>query len=77
MNVNRLAAHAASAVLALITMHASAQTAATGYRKLEVGGRVTLEVPLDWKVSDADWREKVAKDGARILGQEDAHVVIR
>jgi len=51
-------------LLASVALSAAAQT--TGYTKLNVKGRVQLEVPSDWTISDAEQRRRVKEFSEKI-----------
>jgi hypothetical protein len=59
-------------LLAAVALPVAAQTA--GYTKLNVKGRVQLEVPSDWTISDAEQRRRVKEFGEKITGVATEHV---
>ena len=59
-------------LLASVAMPVAAQT--TGYTKLNVKGRVQLEVPNDWSISDAEQRRRVKEWGEKVTGIPTQHV---
>lgn len=58
-------------LLASVALSAAAQT--TGYTKLNVKGRVQLEVPSDWTISDAEQRKRVKELGEKLVGIPTQH----
>lgn len=52
--------------LAAVALPVVAQTA--GYTKLNVKGRVQLEIPSDWAISDAEQRKRVKELGEKLVG---------
>lgn len=58
--------------LASIVVLAAAQAA--GYTKLNVKGRVQLEVPSDWTISDAEQRRRVKELAEKVTGVAIEHV---
>jgi len=59
-------------LLASVALSAAAQT--TGYTKLNVKGRVQLEVPSDWTISDAEQRKRVKEFGEKLIGIPTQHI---
>mgnify|MGYP007011074363 CR=1 FL=1 len=59
-------------LLASVALSAAAQT--TGYTKLNVKGRVQLEVPSDWTISDAEQRRRVKEFAEKVTGVATEHV---
>ena len=53
-------------LLAAVAMPIAAQSA--GYTKLNVKGRVQLEIPSDWTISDAEQRKRVKELGEKLVG---------
>jgi hypothetical protein len=53
-------------LLSVVAMSVAAQT--VGYTKFNVKGRVQLEIPSDWMISDAEQRKRVKELGEKILG---------
>lgn len=53
--------------LAVVAPPVVAQTA--GYTKLNVKGRVQLEIPSDWTISDAEQRKRVKELGEKLIGR--------
>lgn len=45
----------------------------TGYTKLNVKGRVQLEIPSDWAISDAEQRKRVKELGEKLVGIPTQH----
>jgi hypothetical protein len=58
-------------LLAVVALPVAAQTA--GYTKLNVKGRVQLEVPIDWTISDAEQRRRVKEQGEKLVGIPTLH----
>ena len=58
-------------LLAVVALPVAAQTA--GYTKLNVKGRVQLEVPSDWTISDAEQRRRVKEHGEKLVGIPTLH----
>lgn len=59
-------------LLSAVVLPAVAQTA--GYTKLNVKGRVQLEVPSDWTISDAEQRRRVKEFSEKLTGIATDHV---
>ena len=59
-------------LLAAVALPVVAQTA--GYTKLNVKGRVQLEVPGDWTISDAEQRRRVKEWGEKVTGIPTQHI---
>lgn len=59
-------------VLASVALSVAAQSA--GYTKLNVKGRVQLEVPSDWTISDAEQRKRVKEFAEKVTGVATEHV---
>lgn len=57
--------------LALSTLSVGAQS--VGYTKLNVKGRVQLEIPSDWTISDAEQRKRVKEFGEKLVGIPTLH----
>jgi len=58
-------------LLAAVALPVAAQTA--GYTKLNVKGRVQLEIPSDWTISDAEQRKRVKELGEKLVGIPTQH----
>jgi hypothetical protein len=58
-------------LLAAVALPVVAQTA--GYTKLNVKGRVQLEIPSDWTISDAEQRKRVKELGEKLVGIPTQH----
>jgi len=58
-------------LLAAVALSAAAQSA--GYTKLNVKGRVQLEIPSDWTISDAEQRRRVKELGEKLVGIPTQH----
>jgi len=58
-------------LLAVVALPVAAQTA--GYTKLNVKGRVQLEVPSDWTISDSEQRRRVKELGEKLVGIPTQH----
>ncbi len=59
-------------LLSTVALPVVAQTA--GYTKLNVKGRVQLEVPSDWTISDAEQRRRVKEFSEKLTGIAIDHV---
>ena len=59
-------------LLAAVALSAAAQSA--GYTKLNVKGRVQLEVPSDWTISDAEQRKRIKEFAEKATGVATEHV---
>lgn len=58
-------------LLAAVALPVAAQSAA--YTKLNVKGRVQLEIPSDWAISDAEQRKRVKELGEKLVGIPTLH----
>lgn len=58
-------------LLSVVALPVAAQTA--GYTKLNVKGRVQLEIPSDWTISDAEQRKRVKELGEKLVGVPALH----
>jgi hypothetical protein len=58
-------------LLASVALSVAAQSA--GYTKLNVKGRVQLEIPSDWTISDAEQRKRVKELGEKLVGIPTLH----
>lgn len=58
-------------LLSAVALPVAAQMA--GYTKLNVKGRVQLEIPNDWTISDAEQRERVKELGEKLVGVPTQH----
>lgn len=58
-------------LLSAFALPVAAQTA--GYTKLNVKGRVQLEIPSDWTISDAEQRKRVKELGEKLVGVPSQH----
>jgi len=58
-------------LLAAVALPVGAQT--TGYTKLNVKGRVQLEIPSDWTISDAEQRKRAKELGEKLVGIPTQH----
>lgn len=59
-------------LLSAVALPVVAQTA--GHTKLNVKGRVQLEVPSDWTISDAEQRRRVKEFAEKVTGVATEHV---
>ena len=59
-------------LLTAVALPVVAQSA--GYTKLNVKGRVQLEVPGDWTISDAEQRRLVKEWGEKVTGIPTQHI---
>ena len=60
-------------LLALVAVSVAAPTA--GYTKLNVKGRVQLEIPSDWTINDAEQRRRIKEQAEKITGVPSIHTV--
>ncbi len=58
-------------LLASVALSAAAQSAV--YTKLNVKGRVQLEIPSDWTINDAEQRKRVKELGEKLVGIPTQH----
>jgi hypothetical protein len=58
-------------LLGAIVLPVAAQAAS--YTKLNVKGRVQIEIPSDWTISDAEQRKRVKELGEKLLGIPNQH----
>ena len=58
-------------LLAAVALPVVAQT--EGYTKLNVKGRVQLEIPSNWAISDAEQRKRVKELGEKLVGIPTQH----
>ena len=58
-------------LLAAVVLPVAAQAA--GYTKLNVKGRVQLEIPSDWSINDAEQRKRVKELGEKLVGIPTQH----
>ena len=58
-------------LLASVALSVGAQTA--GYTKLNVKGRVQLEIPSDWTINDAEQRRRVKEQSEKLTGVPSFH----
>jgi len=58
-------------LLASVALSVAAQSA--GYSKLNVKGRVQVEIPSDWTISDAEQRKRVKELGEKLVGVPTQH----
>ena len=58
-------------LMASVAVSVAAQTA--GYTKLNVKGRVQIEIPSDWTISDAEQRKRVKELGEKLVGIPTLH----
>ena len=71
MNVKTIFTTLCFCLLAAIALPVVAQTA--GYTRLHVKGRVQLEIPSDWTISDAEQRKRVKELGEALVGVPAQH----
>lgn len=57
----------------LLMLGAPAAAQTTGYTKLNVKGRVQIEVPDNWTINDAEHRKRVKELGEKITGIQTQH----
>lgn len=58
-------------LLASVALSVAAQSAA--YTKLNVKGRVQLEIPSDWTINDAEQRRRIKEQGEKLIGIPNTH----
>lgn len=58
-------------LLASVALSVAAQPA--GYTKLNVKGRVQLEIPSDWTINDAEQRKRIKEQGEKLIGVPNFH----
>jgi hypothetical protein len=71
MNTKTLFTALCLCLLSAFALPVAAQTA--GYTKLNVKGRVQLEIPSDWTISDAEQRKRVKELGEKLVGVPSQH----
>lgn len=71
MNTKTLFTGLCLCLLSAFALPVAAQTA--GYTKLNVKGRVELEIPSDWTISDAEQRKRVKELGEKLVGVPTQH----
>ncbi|MCO4240593.1 hypothetical protein ACFOW3_05310 [Acidovorax facilis] len=71
MNARTILTNLCLCWLAAVALPVVAQTA--GYTKLNVKGRVQLEIPSDWTISDAEQRKRVKELGEKLVGIPTQH----
>ena len=69
----RLLVTLASACLLMLLGHVPAGAQSAGYTKLNVKGRVQLEIPDDWTINDAEHRKRVKELGEQLTGIQTQH----
>jgi hypothetical protein len=57
----------------LLMLGAPAAAQTTGYTKLNVKGRVQIEVPDNWTINDAEHRKRVKEFGEKLTGIQTQH----
>lgn len=57
----------------LLVLGAPAAAQTTGYTKLNVKGRVQIEVPDNWTINDAEHRKRVKEFGEKLTGIQTQH----
>lgn len=58
-------------LLAAVALPVAAQT--PGYTKLNVKGRIQLEIPSDWTINDAEQRRRIKEQSERLTGVPSIH----
>lgn len=66
MNIKTLFTTLCFCLLSAVALPVAAQMA--GYTKLDVKGRVQLEIPSDWTISDAEQRKRIKELGEKLVG---------
>lgn len=61
------------ALLMMVQVIAPATAQGTGYTKLNVKGRVQIEVPDNWTINDAEHRKRVKELGEKLTGIQTQH----
>lgn len=69
----RLLLTLASACLLISVGYMPAWAQSAGYTKLNVKGRVQLEIPDDWTINDAEHRKRVKEFGEKLTGIQTQH----
>jgi hypothetical protein len=69
----RLLVTLASACLLMSLGHVPAGAQSVGHTKLNVKGRVQLEIPDDWTINDAEHRKRVKELGEQLTGIQTQH----
>ena len=69
----RLLLTLASACLLMSVGFVPALAQSAGYTKLNVKGRVQLEIPDDWTINDAEHRKRVKELGEKLIGIKSEH----
>jgi hypothetical protein len=59
--------------LVMTLAHFPAFAQSVGYSKLNVNGRVQLEIPADWTVNDAEHRKRIKELGEKLTGIQAQH----
>lgn len=60
-------------LLWLLALGAPAAAQTTGYTKLNVKGRVQIEIPNNWTINDAEHRKRVKELGEKLTGLQTLH----
>ncbi len=58
-------------LLASVALSVAAQSAV--YTKLNVKGRVQLEIPSEWTINDAEQRRRIKEQGEKLIGISNIH----
>ena len=58
-------------LLASVALSVEAQSAV--YTKLNVKGRVQIEIPSDWTINDAEQRRRIKEQGEKLIGISNIH----
>ncbi len=61
-------------VACLVTAAAYASAQDKGYSRINVKGRVQVELPVGWSISDGEQRKRVAEFGGALMDKPDVHV---
>lgn len=61
-------------VMGLVTITTFASASNKGYSKINVKGRVQVELPVGWSISDGEQRKRVAELGGALMEKPDVHV---
>lgn len=71
--LRRMLVTLASACLLMSLVHVPAGAQSAGYTKLNVKGRVQLEIPDDWTINDAEHRKRVKELSEQLAGIQIQH----
>ncbi len=72
-HVNQWFLHIFCALLMMFGATAPTAAQAVGYTKLNIKGRVQLELPDNWTINDAEHRKRVKELGEKLVGMQALH----